>query len=185
MKGSFGVVTGQGRAVAARLWELFWLFVLTLHALLAGCWWWLAPGGFSLVHPRFWTNAAAPIAWFALAIGSLAALNVGSKRGQRWLLPIWSAAWSAAAVTGRVLFPISRAWYWLLPLGGAIVMGLAAFPPWRGANRREPFGVLIATAGAALAGALMMLCTAPASAGYPPPWRRDCQQCRSRQRSKH
>jgi hypothetical protein len=155
------VVTGQGRALAARLWELFWLFVLTFHALLAGCWLWLAPGGFGLAHPRFWTNTGAPIVGLALTIGSLAALKVGSKRGQRWLLPIWSAAWSAAAVTGRVLFPISLAWYWLVPLGAAIVMGLGAVPPWRGTQSRERFDVLLATAGATLAGAFLMCAQRP------------------------
>jgi hypothetical protein len=161
MKGSFGVVTVQGRAVAARLWELFWLFALTLHALLGGCWLWLAPGGFGLAHPRFWTNAAAPLALLALAIGSLAALKVGSNRVLRWLLPIWPAGWAAAAITGRVLFPISLAWYWLGPLGGAMVMGIAALPPWSIANLRERFGALCACALAALAGTLFVCAQRP------------------------
>jgi hypothetical protein len=163
MKGSFDVVTVQGRAVAARLWELFWLFVLTLHALLGGCWLWLAPGGFGLTHPRFWTNSAAPLAALTLAIGSLAALKLGSKRVLRWLLPIWPAGWAAAALTGRVLFPISLAWYWLGPLGAAIIMGIVALPPSRGASLRERFGVLFACATAAVAGMLLMCAQHPSA----------------------
>src|SRR5262245_41638384 len=95
--------------MATRLWRLFWLTVLVGHGLLALAWWWLQPGGFGMSHPRFWSNAVAPPLVFGLSITTLAALHQERMAALRLLLPAWPAAWAAAALTGRMLFPITLA----------------------------------------------------------------------------
>lgn len=162
MKEEPDVQTNSKEPLPARLWRLFWLTVLVGHVILSGAWWWLEPGGFGVRHPRFWANDVAPIVGLGLSIGSLAALRVESGRMLRWLLPIWPAAWAGSALAGRLLFPITLGQLWLIPLAGSVVMGLAAFPLWRGSGRR------------AWAGGLgLALCAASVAAGlvwtqYPP-----------------
>lgn len=117
-------------SIVARLWRLFWLLVLVGHALAAAFWWWLEPGGFGFVHPRFWVNRVAPVGGLCLTIAALAALRIQSTAALRRLLPLWPAAWAAAAVAGRLFFPVSLARFWLLPLGISAVMALAAIRPW-------------------------------------------------------
>lgn len=123
--------------MAARLWRLFWLTVLVGHAFLAILWWWFQPGGFGIGHPRFWANRVGPVAVLALSIASLWVLHRGRPAMVRLLLPMWPAAWAAAAMAGRFLFPISLAWLWLVPAGVAAVMGLGAIPSWRNSPMRS------------------------------------------------
>src|SRR5262249_20307714 len=118
--------------MAARLWRLFWLTVLVGHGLLALAWWWLQPGGFAVDHPRFWSNRVAPPVVLGLSIAGRAALKRERMTALRLLLPYWPSAWAAAAVAGRILFPITLARLWLVPMAVAGVMGLAAIRPWRG-----------------------------------------------------
>jgi hypothetical protein len=122
--------------IGRRLWRLFWLLVLVSHALLALFWWWLAPAGFGLGHPRFWLNRVAPPCGFGLTIAALLALRFSAWPALRRLLPLWPSAWAAAAVAGIVFFPVSLARSGFIPLGVAAVMAVAAVPPWRGSGGR-------------------------------------------------
>ena len=115
------------RRLAARLFRIFWLTVLVGHVTVAVLWWWLQPGGFSLGHARFWANRVAPLGGLVLAIGTLWALHRERTDLLRLLLPIWPAAWCAIAVTGKLMFPISLALGWLVPLAAATMMAPLAF----------------------------------------------------------
>jgi hypothetical protein len=114
-----------------RLWRLFWLTVLVGHALAACLWWWLEPAGFGFGHPRFWVNRIAPVVGLCLTIAALLALRTQNTPALRWLLPLWATAWAASAVAGRLIFPVSLARFWYVPLGISAVMALAAVRPWR------------------------------------------------------
>jgi hypothetical protein len=140
-------------ALAHRLWRLFWLVVLVGHGFLFCGWWWLEPGGFRANHPRFWANRVAPVFGLGLSIGSLAALRVHWVKALGTFLRVWPAGWAAAAIAGRVIFPITLERLWLIPLGGSAAMGLAACPALRCLSRRGRAGVMILAAFAALAGA--------------------------------
>ena len=162
--------TGPRETWPARVWRLFWLTVLVGHVVLSGAWWWLEPGGFRVGHPRFWANSVAPIFGLALSLGSLAALRFESWWVLRLLLSVWPAAWAGSALAGRLVFPITLGYLWLIPLAGSVVMGLATFPLWRGSGRR------------AWAGGLgLALCAASVAAGLvwtqrpPPPHTRPSQ----------
>jgi len=115
----------KAESMAARAFRLFWLAILLGHAMLAVLWWWLQPGGFPLGHPRFWSNGVAPIGALVVALLALWALHRERIEALWLLLPVFPAAWSAVAVTARVLFPVSLAWKWLVPLGAAATMALS------------------------------------------------------------
>ena len=114
--------------MAARFFRIFWLVVLVLHAMLAMLWWWLEPGGFPVNHPRFFSNRVAPIVVLILAFWALWDLHRERVDWLRYLLPIWPAAWSTIAITGKIVFPISLALAWLVPLAAAAMMAIATLP---------------------------------------------------------
>jgi hypothetical protein len=136
-----------------RIWRMGWLLVLVGHGLLAMAWWWLSPGGFGFGHPRFWSNRVAPPLILGLSIASLVALRRDNTKALRLLLPSWPAAWAGGTLLMRILFPITIAGIWLVPLGIAATMGLAAARPWRNPGRRAWFGGSLLAIGSALAGA--------------------------------
>src|SRR4051812_32144819 len=108
------------------LWRVFWLVVLAGHLAAAGAWLWLMPSGFPVGHPRFWANQAGPILVIAWAS---AAVWAARRRRMEWLrlaLIAFPSFWAAAAVAGRLAFPISLSRFWLAPLGVAAVMALGA-----------------------------------------------------------
>jgi hypothetical protein len=143
--------------MAARIWRYFWLTVLTVHVLLAVCWWWLQPGGFGFGHPRFWANRVGTVAVLGLSIASLWALHRERSTMLRLLLPMWPAAWGAAALAARILFPISLAWLWLVPAAAAAVFGLGVSPFWQDSSKRSR-GICAGLAtGSALAAAALVL----------------------------
>jgi hypothetical protein len=158
----------SAQKLTARIWRLFWLVVLVAHIFLAVGWWWLEPGGFGLGHPRFWSNAVAAPLGLAVTLVALAAMHVGRVRMLRWLLPIWAAGWAAAAVAGRILFPITLCWLWLIPLGGAVAMAVAAVPPWRAAGGRGWIGAVGSALCAAVAGAALVVAQRPPPANTHP-----------------
>jgi hypothetical protein len=154
------------------LFRIFWLAVLVGHVVLAALWWWLQPGGFSLGHPRFWANRVAPLFGLVLAIGSLWALHRERTDLLRLLLPIWPATWLAVAVTGKLMFPISLALGWLVPLAAATTMAALAFPMCLsealGKDPRMRVGLVGSIVVSVLAGA-GVVCTqrVPAAATHP------------------
>jgi hypothetical protein len=105
-------------------WRLLWLVVLGFHAVAASAWWWLMPGGFPAWHPRFWTNGVAPLVVLAAVV--LAVMAARRERlsvlGQS--LATFPACWVAAAVAGRMAFPITMQRLFAAPLACGAVMGL-------------------------------------------------------------
>ena len=87
-----------------------------------GAWWWLEPGGFPWGHPRFWSNRVLPGLAVLWGLAVLASLHREDRRRLLIWLPAMPAAWLAAAVTARLVFPITFAWLWLAPLGIALAM---------------------------------------------------------------
>ena len=99
--------------------------MLVGHLFAAALWWWLEPGGFPWGHPRFWINRVLPGLAVLWSSGSLASLHREDRRRLLIWLPVIPAAWLAAAISARLVFPITFAWIWLVPLGIALIM--AAF----------------------------------------------------------
>jgi hypothetical protein len=105
--------------------RLFWLMTLVGHLMACVIVIVLAPGGFPWAHPRFWMNRVLPSLGLIGCFLTLLSLHRENLRQLLILLPALPAAWLGAAITSRVVFPITFAWIWLVPLGVAVVM--AAF----------------------------------------------------------
>jgi hypothetical protein len=121
------------------------------------------PGGFPFWHPRFWINEVAP---FAIASMVLTAIDAARRHRTdllRVTLATFPATWCAAAIAGRIRFPVTLAWLFLLPLGGAALMAAAWSLTFRRSApaRRLPVWGMIASA-AALGAALPLAEHAPA-----------------------
>lgn len=150
-----------------RLLRLFWLTVLTAHAMAAVAWYWLEPGGFPWGHPRAWVNRPFPIAGFAWCAICLAALRRADDARLSGLLPAYPAAWATGGATARVAFPITFSVLWLVPMALALVMTLALIPFRRGAAARNGRLIAVATAWAMI-GCLAVLSQRPARPGTHP-----------------
>src|SRR5688572_21151994 len=117
--------------------------VVTVHLVLAAAWWWLMPGGFPLSHPRFWVNRVLPPVVLALA-GAYVWARYRRRDDVLRLLGLTIAAfWMAAAVSGRITFPITLNVLWLLPLLGAGAVAAVALRALR-AGRKMPRAVTFA-----------------------------------------
>ncbi len=109
--------------------RLLWLFVLVGHAFGALGWLWFMPHGFPVAHPRFWANGAVPAALLAVTMVALWAARRQRFVIVRVALLALAAMWVAAAISGRVMFPISTQLRFLAPLGLGAAVALAAFGP--------------------------------------------------------
>ena len=141
--------------MASPRWRFCWLTVVVASVLFWAAWWFLMPGGFEINHPRFWANAVAPIAGLGVSLAALAALRAESRRALRWLLLVWPAAAFGAAVMGRLLFPVTLSFLWLIPMVASLAMGFALAPLWGGAGWRTLaggmcLGIFVAFAATAL-----------------------------------
>ena len=101
------------------------VIILVIHIVGAGAWWWLLPGGFPVGHPRFWSNQVLPLAMLLVGLVGLWAFR--SKRHKTFLaaLYVFPSGWLAAALSSRVIFPISaRGWWavllWAVWLGSVV-----------------------------------------------------------------
>jgi hypothetical protein len=170
LKGNETTDAGRGDPLDLRLWRISWLIFLIGQGMLATAWWWLSPGGFGPGHPRFWLNRVAAPTIAIAAIATLWALRRERCQPLRLLLAVWPAAWVGMALVLRLVFPITMAGLWLLPLVVAVAMGLAAIRPWRtGTIGRRWLGGLAATiCGSALAGAAMAAVLRPPAADTHP-----------------
>jgi hypothetical protein len=135
-----------------RLWRDFWLMILVGHGVLALAWWWLSSGGFRMDHPRFWSNRVAPALVLGLSIVTLVALRQDRIVWLRPLLLAWPVAWAAGAVVSRIVFPITMAGIWIIPLAVAAAMGIAAVRPWLASGERRWAVVWLPVVGAIVAG---------------------------------
>lgn len=134
-----------------------WVVVIAVHVVAAALWWWATPGGFPVGHARFWLNQVVPIVLVAFAV----ILVLPPARALRpALLAAVPATYLAAAIAGRVLFPITLRTLWLAPLAIGLVLGLLW---WRLHRTHAKRAVAFAGAGSALGVFL-----AVAHAGPPP-----------------
>jgi hypothetical protein len=92
-----------GPATRSFLWRL----VVHLHLVAAATWWWLMPGGFPLVHARFWTNQVFPLAAIALCLACLWAERRGHAVLRGATAVTIPAFWLAAMLAAVVVFPYS------------------------------------------------------------------------------
>ena len=95
-------------------WIVFWI----AHALAAGVWWWLMPGGFPLTHPRFFANSLLPLIFIAAMVAALWGALKPVPILMRALLPIVPVAWVSATIATCLLFPVSGVR--LLPFAGIL-----------------------------------------------------------------
>src|SRR5215211_6638304 len=109
--------------------RLSWLFVLVAHGVGAVAWVALMPRGFPFAHPRFWANVAVPIAIVVAVIVALANARRGRLSIVRAVLIGLATMWIAAAVSSRVIFPISMQLRWLAPLALGAAVTVAACAP--------------------------------------------------------
>jgi hypothetical protein len=121
----------------ARPWRLFWLLVIGFHAVVGAGLLWLTPGGFPWTHLRFLSNWVVPIAILGLVTGAVIAARRQRLDVLRAVLVAFPVSWAAAAISGRVLFPISLRWLFALPLLGAAVMAAVWFATFR--RQTDPF----------------------------------------------
>jgi len=84
-------------------WIVFWI----AHALAAGVWWWLMPGGFPLTHPRFYANSLLPIVSIFAMVAALWGALKPMPALMRALLPLVPVAWVSATVATCLFFPVS------------------------------------------------------------------------------
>ncbi len=135
--------------------RIAWRIVLTLHAAAAGAWVWMMPGGFPVGHARWWANRALPGVVIAVCVVGVWA---GWRRRDALLRHVALgvvAAWLAAAVAGRAIFPISGRLAWLPALAAAAVLGAMAGATWLGTRPR--LAALAAVLAAAAVGASVPL----------------------------
>lgn len=113
-------------------WRIFWLFVLGVHVVAALGWWWLAPGGFAVSHPRFWSNRVAP----GIVLAAVATAVWAARRDRIDVfgasLATFPTAWAAGAASLRLEFPITFERLFLAPLFGSVLMALAGVLAFRG-----------------------------------------------------
>jgi hypothetical protein len=121
---------------------------LTVHAFALGAWLAVMPRGFPLSHPHFWLNQALPIiALLAIVIGGIGIAR-GKAEASRAALGALGGAWLGAAVTARLVFPVSAGWL----AEACTVIALAGILLWRSG------WTLVAAMMAALGGAMVPLC---------------------------
>lgn len=100
------------------------MLILALHLGGAGAWWWLMPGSFPVTHPRFWVNQALPIGVLLAGLVGLAAWRW--KWHATWLAVLYAipAGWIAAAISFRVVFPVSSHGWWAIAFWGAWLLSV-------------------------------------------------------------
>ncbi len=146
---------------AGWLSSVFWAAIVVAHVVGAAIWWRMMPAGFPLAHPRFWLHRVVPFVLLAFAI---LCFVPWAKRLRPALFAAVPATYLAAAIAGRVLFPITLARYWLAPLIiGGVLLGIWALEHrahWRRA-------LVFALPGAALGAFLAIAHDAPPPSTHP------------------
>jgi len=121
---------------------------LALHFAAAAFWWWLSPKGFPLDRSQFWMNSVLPLAAMAVAFVGLFAMHRGNRGVAAAAVAAFASAWAAAAIAGRVIFPVSLAGVWWLFLLVAFVGGVIFALLLRGERRMTPMLAVGVAAGA-------------------------------------
>ena len=124
---------------------------LALHFAAAAFWWWFSPKGCPLDHCQVWTNSVVPLAAMAVAFIGVFAMHRGNRSVAAATVLTFASAWAAAAIAGRVIFPVSLAGIWwlflLVAIAGAAIFALLLL---RGDRRVTPalgicgaFGIIV------------------------------------------
>ncbi len=100
------------------------------HALAAAAWWWAMPGGFAIGSPRFWVNSVFPPAAIVVSIAGLYGI-VRRARLAAAIAMVFGLVWIAAAVSGRIAYPISLRLLFAFPLIVGLVGLLLGVLLWR------------------------------------------------------
>jgi hypothetical protein len=157
-----------GRMSRLRLQSrIFWLLALVGHAAAAGLWAWLMPRGFPPATRWFWANQAMPLGMIALVLGALWASRRGKTGAVRAVLVGIAAAWLAAAVCSRIVFPVSFSWRFLIFMVMSAAMWLAACAPALRAARWPAWTSLALLAGLAVGALLPMTQRGEAASTHP------------------
>ncbi len=81
--------------------------VLVFHGVVATGWMWLTPGGFSLVHARFWMNRVWPLVLLAIAVFGVWALARRCYSTLKLTLLSLATIWISLSISARIVFPVS------------------------------------------------------------------------------
>ncbi|WP_010587587.1 hypothetical protein [Schlesneria paludicola] len=122
-----------------------WTYILIMHVITAGGWWWLMPGGFPWCHSRFWMNQIFPLVIFVVSIAGCYGIWNRRDAVARLAIHALLGFWSGAVVTALLTFPISAqrfgipatmilaaiwlAWFVRSPQGGTISRAVRGFAP--------------------------------------------------------
>jgi hypothetical protein len=87
---------------------------LALHLSAAAVWWWFSPKGFPIASSQYWTNSVLPATAMVLASIGLIAMHKSRRLVAAAIVLCFAAAWAAAAIASRIVFPISLAGVWSL-----------------------------------------------------------------------
>ncbi|HVK89368.1 MAG TPA: hypothetical protein VM513_34835 [Kofleriaceae bacterium] len=137
------------------------LIVFAVHAIGAGAWFWLMPGGWPVDAARFWVNQAWPLAMLVASLAGIVALAATRDRVVLAIALALAAQWAGVAVAALVVFPASGTWLTVRALVPAL--GVAAtLIPWRAEARR--WHLAPAALGLAIGAALTWAERAPAPA---------------------
>ena len=123
---------------------------LALHFAAGAGWWWFSPQGFAVGSNPFWTNSVLPVAAMGVAGVGLVALHFGRRAAAAGAVLCFVTAWAAAAVAGRIAFPISLAGVWLLFFAVACTGGALFVLLVRGERKRPAAWMASAVCGAAV-----------------------------------
>lgn len=94
---------------------------LALHFAAATFWWWFSPQGFPTSMPQFWTNTVLPTIAMGTAGVGLWAMHRGRRPLAAAVVAAFSGAWLAAALAVPIVFPVSRAWFWIAFIFAGVV----------------------------------------------------------------
>ncbi|MBI3863363.1 MAG: hypothetical protein HY290_15845 [Planctomycetia bacterium] len=145
-------VRGSHREKFRAICSFVWRVVLYAHLVAAGFWWWLMPGGFPLVHPRFWTNAVLPVAAGAVCFTCLLSER---RKNAAWRMATGAALpafWLAACITAALLFPMSARRFGVPAAGCTVLIATAFWATTRG-ERLPRRKVVISTISAGIVAA--------------------------------
>jgi hypothetical protein len=147
--------------------RLLWLFILVCHALAAGAWLLMMPGGFAWTDARFWANRLLPAAVLLAIVVAIALTRRGRTQFTHDVLTALAATHLAAAVCCVLLFPISR---WapavsLVVAGAVVALARTQVPT----QRRPRWALIPAAVGFTIGNVMVATQRAPLPTARPMP----------------
>lgn len=112
-----------------RIWQILWSAVLCLHGIKTVDYWHQLPQGFPVGHLKFWSNQFLPPAVLILCVAALLAVWLKPLARGRSILVAAPVVWATFSIVGRLLFPISLRWLWLVSLAVALMLAMLVYWP--------------------------------------------------------